>query len=95
MSVLEAMSVGLPVVVTDTCGLAPLISESRCGIVVGSDDVDSLTTAVRTILETPGLAREMGENARRTVTQRLGMSAVADLLEQNYWRAIDARAVVG
>jgi glycosyltransferase involved in cell wall biosynthesis len=94
MSVLEAMSVGLPVVVTDTCGLAPLVTESRCGIVVGSDDIDALTVAVRTILQTPGLAGEMGENARRAVTRRLGMSAVADILEQNYRRAIDARAAV-
>jgi glycosyltransferase involved in cell wall biosynthesis len=91
MSVLEAMSVGLPVVVTDTCGLAPLVAASACGLVVASDDVESLTDAVRTILETPGLASEMGENARRTVTQRLGMSAVADMLEQSYRRAIIKR----
>lgn len=94
MSVLEAMSVGLPVVVTDTCGLAPLITESRCGIVVRSDDIESLTDAVRTILDTPGLACEMGENARHAVAQRLGMPAVADILEQNYRRAIDSRAAV-
>jgi glycosyltransferase involved in cell wall biosynthesis len=94
MSVLEAMSVGLPVVVTDTCGLAPLIAESGCGIVVGSDDIESLVDAVSTILQTPGLADEMGENARRTVAQRLGMSAVADTLEQNYRRAFITHAAV-
>jgi glycosyltransferase involved in cell wall biosynthesis len=82
------------VVVTDTCGLAPLITESRCGIVVRSDDIESLTGAVRAILDTPGLAGEMGENARRAVAQRLGMPAVADILEQSYRRAIDSRAAV-
>ncbi len=92
MSVLEAMSVGLPVVVTDTCGLAPLIAESECGIVVASDDVDSLSSAVRTILRTPGLAREMGENARRIAAQRLDMSSVTDVLEQNYRRAFITHA---
>ena len=94
MSVLEAMSVGLPVVVTDTCGLAPLIATAGCGLVVASDDIDSLVAAVRTILETPGLAGEMGENARRTVADRLGMSAVVDILEQNYRRAIFTREAV-
>ena len=94
MSVLEAMSVGLPVVVTDTCGLAPLIAESECGIVVGSDDIESLTAAVRTILRTPGLAREMGENACRTAAQRLDMSSVIDVLEQNYRRAFITHAAV-
>ena len=33
MSVLEAMSVGLPVVVSAQCGLAPLVERARCGIV--------------------------------------------------------------
>jgi glycosyltransferase involved in cell wall biosynthesis len=33
MSVLEAMSVGLPVVVTDDCGLAPLVDRTQCGVV--------------------------------------------------------------
>ena len=33
MSVLEAMSVGLPVVVSADCGLAPLVERMRCGIV--------------------------------------------------------------
>ena len=87
MSVLEAMSVGLPVVVTDTCGLAPLIEETRCGIVVGPD-LDSMTDAVRRILDEPTLATEMAESARRAVVERLSMSAVADVLEGRYQRAV-------
>jgi glycosyltransferase involved in cell wall biosynthesis len=87
MSVLEAMSTGLPVVVTDTCGLAPLIEETHSGIVVGPD-LDSLTDAVQRILVTPGLLDTMGENARRTVLDRLGMSSVAEILEQTYQRAV-------
>lgn len=87
MSVLEAMSVGLPVVVTDTCGLAPLIEETRSGIVVGPD-LDSLTDAVRRMLDEPTLATEMAENGRRAAVERLSMSAVADVLEGRYQRAV-------
>jgi glycosyltransferase involved in cell wall biosynthesis len=87
MSVLEAMAVGLPVVVTDTCGLAPLISGTRSGIVAGSD-LDSLTDAVRRLISTPKLLQEMGCNARRTAAERLGMSSVTDILEESYRRAI-------
>ena len=95
MSVLEAMWVRLPLVVTDTCGLAPLIAESECGIIMGSDGMGTFfTAAVRTILRTPGLAREMGENARRTAAQRLDMSSVIDILEQNYRRAFITHAAV-
>jgi glycosyltransferase involved in cell wall biosynthesis len=83
MSVLEAMSVGLPVVVTDTCGLAPIIEETGSGIVVGSD-LESLTEAVRRILDTPSLATTMGANAFRAASERMSMSSVADILERTY-----------
>ncbi len=87
MSVLEAMAVGLPVVVTDTCGLAPLIEETGSGIVVGPD-LESLVDAVRRILDAPALAMTMGVNARRTVSERLSMSSVADVLERRYEQAV-------
>jgi glycosyltransferase involved in cell wall biosynthesis len=87
MSVLEAMAVGLPVVVTDTCGLAPLISRTRSGLVAGPD-LDSLTEAIRCLLRTPKLLQEMGCNARRTAVETLGMSSVTDILEESYRRAI-------
>lgn len=83
MSVLEAMSVGLPVVVTDTCGLAPLIEETSSGIVVGAD-LDSLTAAVDRLLSDPPTARVMGANARNAAVARLDMDNVAALLESAY-----------
>jgi glycosyltransferase involved in cell wall biosynthesis len=89
MSVLEAMAVGLPVVVTDTCGLAPLITETRSGLVAGAD-LDSLTAAVRRLLTTPKLLEEMSNNARRAAVERLGMGSVADTLEDCYHSAIAA-----
>ena len=94
MSVLEAMSVGLPVVVTDTCGLAPLIEETHSGIVVGPD-LDSLTDAVRRVLNAPGLLQTMGENARRTVLERLGMASVGEILERTYQRAVQCATEKG
>lgn len=89
MTVVEAMSVGLPVVVTNTCGLAPLVDETRSGIVVGADLV-TLTRAVRRILDDADLIDTMGENGRRTVANRLSMSTIADSLEGIYEQAVHA-----
>jgi glycosyltransferase involved in cell wall biosynthesis len=83
--------VGLPVVVTDTCGLAPLIEETYSGIVVGPD-LDSLSDAVQRILDAPSLLNTMGENARLTVSERLGMSSVTEILERTYQRAVQCAA---
>jgi glycosyltransferase involved in cell wall biosynthesis len=75
MSVLEAMSVGLPVVVTDDCGLAPLIDRTHCGVVT-DPDARALAAAVESILADRSLARAMGGRARETVRTELGMRAI-------------------
>lgn len=90
MSVLEAMALGLPVVVTDTCGLAPLIAEHACGVVVPSDDLNALTAAVRELLRQPRIRAAMGAAGARLVRERLSMSGVAERLEQIYFEAAGA-----
>lgn len=83
MSVLEAMSVGLPVIVTESCGLASAIREIDCGIVV-DDSIDSLTVALGSLLEDPEAARELGARGRAASRERFGMEAVAQALESAY-----------
>ncbi|MDJ0404788.1 MULTISPECIES: glycosyltransferase [Rhodococcus] len=83
MSVLEAMAAGLPVVVTDTCGLAPLIRDGRCGLVI-DNATESLTAAISSLLKDPVVAAEMGARARKVARERLGMPAVRAVLETQY-----------
>lgn len=87
MSVLEAMAVGVPVVVTDSCGLASLIAETESGLVAGAD-LASLTAAVRRLLTDAALLRRTSANARRTAAEHLGMAPVTDILEDSYRRAL-------
>ncbi|OZC78495.1 glycosyltransferase [Rhodococcus sp. 06-418-1B] len=84
MAVLEAMAVGLPVVVTDSCGLAPEVASIGCGMVVPGDDVDALVGAVRKLLSSNALRDEMGTRGRAEVRRRFGTAAVARTLEQHY-----------
>ncbi len=84
MAVLEAMAVGLPVVVTDSCGLAPEVTSIGCGMVVPGDDVDALVGAVRKLLSSSALRDEMGTRGRAEVHRRFGTAAVARTLEQHY-----------
>lgn len=88
MSVLEAMAVGLPVVVTDSCGLAPMITATKSGLVAGPD-LDSLADSVRQLLTNSLLLRRASANARRAAAERLGMGPVTDILEESYRRALD------
>lgn len=83
MSVLEAMSVGLPLVVTDDCGLAQLVERTGSGIVT-DPSVAALAAAVEKILGDQSLAHAMGQRGRSTVRTELGMHAVGDRLENIY-----------
>jgi glycosyltransferase involved in cell wall biosynthesis len=83
MSVLEAMAVGLPVVVTESCGLADVVRQSGSGIVVDHSK-QSLVDAMRTLLDDPGLRVEMGTAARKTAREQFSMQAVGDALVAIY-----------
>lgn len=83
MSVLEAMSVGLPVVITDTCGLASFVRAHDAGIVT-DDTVESLAHALRVLLADPDLAAAMGARGRDAVRSERSMGTIAEQLEALY-----------
>ncbi|SDX02006.1 Glycosyltransferase involved in cell wall bisynthesis [Arthrobacter sp. cf158] len=83
MSVLEAMSVGVPVIVTDSCGLAPFIAESGAGIVCDSS-VHSLSAALRRFLEEPGLLASSSAAAIKLTRERFSIDSVTKQLEDVY-----------
>jgi glycosyltransferase involved in cell wall biosynthesis len=86
MTVLEAMSCGRPVVVTDSCGLAPLIAQSGSGLVTASGAA-SVAAAVSRLLADPQLRREMGQTARLTAQHELDMDVVTKTLLSAYEEA--------
>jgi glycosyltransferase involved in cell wall biosynthesis len=83
MSVLEAMAMGKPVVVSDSCGIAEVISEAQAGFAV-DETVESLTDAVAKLLASSSLRREAGEKAHLLAQQRFGMAPVVKQLTQTY-----------
>ncbi|MFJ4209298.1 glycosyltransferase [Paenarthrobacter sp. NPDC089675] len=85
MSVLEAMSVGLPVVVTDSCGLAPYIRESGAGVVCDSS-VEGLSAALRRFVVEPGLWESSSAAALKASKEVFSMDSIATQLEDTYHR---------
>ncbi|MDT5234266.1 MAG: hypothetical protein QOF47_253 [Mycobacterium sp.] len=83
MSVLEAMAIGLPVVITESCGLADTVRASGCGIVVDHSQ-KSLTGAVRRLIEDSALREEMGDAGRKTARENFSMDAIGRTLLTAY-----------
>lgn len=87
MTVLEALSVARPVVVTDTCGLAGFVARHDAGL-VATDTIETLTEAIGTLLADPRAAGAKGSNGRDAVRRELSMAAIAEQLSEHYSAAV-------
>lgn len=90
VTVLEAMSIGIPVIVTDTCGLADDIRLHGCGIVTDGTD-GQLRRAIRTLMENADLRQTMGANGMTATRRFFSIAAVAQDLASLYGRVTQDR----
>ncbi|AEN12950.1 MULTISPECIES: glycosyltransferase [unclassified Streptomyces] len=97
VSVLEAMSVGTPAVITRTCGLGPDVAAAGAGRVVdsrvGEDAANAagIAGAVLELLE-PGAGDRAGKAAWDLVNERFSVESVARTLGQTYEDVVRRRA---
>ena len=90
MSVLEALSVGLPAVITTSNGLASDIRDSGAGRVTSSDASD-LATAVGELLD-PRANAVASAAAIEAVRTRFNLDHVVDQVEELYLDLIVAKS---
>jgi glycosyltransferase involved in cell wall biosynthesis len=88
-TVLEAMLQACPVIATDAGGTGELIVDGVTGRLVASEDVQALAMAMRSMIEDPQAARELGLHARRSALSAHAPELVADQTLAVYRRAMD------
>ena len=74
LSLLEAMSAGLPVVGTDVVGVRNVIMNERTGLLVPSENPEELAKALIKLLMNPDLAKELSKNGHRYVLEEHSMA---------------------
>jgi glycosyltransferase involved in cell wall biosynthesis len=79
-TILEAMSMALPVVCTRTSGQTDTIVDGETGLYVPPGDVVALRAAIRRLLDDPTEARRLGGNARQWVVEHADVWAYAGVL---------------
>jgi glycosyltransferase involved in cell wall biosynthesis len=89
MSLLEALSVGLPSVCTPSCGLADVLRSRRAGIVAEADAM-RLADAVEHLLTDQIVWAAVSRSARTTAHDLFGMEAVTDKLLNTYAEVLAA-----
>jgi glycosyltransferase involved in cell wall biosynthesis/aminoglycoside phosphotransferase (APT) family kinase protein len=67
VALMEAMSARRPVVASRLSGIPELVDDGRNGLLVPPEDPGALASAVRRLLEDPGLARRLGIGGREKV----------------------------
>ncbi len=85
VSLLEAMSVGVPPVVTKGSGNDVLVTDGVTGLSFPVGDVDALEGCLKRTLD-PALRADLGRAASEFVRQRYSVAAVAEQVEAMYLR---------
>jgi rhamnosyl/mannosyltransferase len=63
---LEAMSMGLPVIVTNVCGISPIVKESESGIIIEPKKPEQIANSIRKLYNDKKLMKKLGKNALKT-----------------------------
>lgn len=82
--IMEASSLGLPVVATDVCGIGEVIVDQKTGRLVPQRSPAALASAIRQQLENPQQALAMAANARERVRQMFDPERNAQALAKLY-----------
>jgi glycosyltransferase involved in cell wall biosynthesis len=89
MSVLEAMAVGTPVVITTACGLADMFTESGAARVI-EPTLPDLTAAMQELIQDKALRDTYGVTGQSFVHDKLSIATVVDELRVIYAHAIES-----
>lgn len=90
ISVVEAMAVGCPVVISDHVGVAPDVVAAGAGIVCPMEPA-SIAQALRRLLPDAALRRQMGDSGRRLVSERYTWPRIAAKVLETYARILETR----
>ncbi|HBI44189.1 MAG TPA: glycosyl transferase group 1 [Planctomycetales bacterium] len=85
-ALLEYMAAGRPVVATAVGAAAELIDDGVHGLLVPPNDARKLAEAIDRLLKNPGLAKHMGDAARRRVRERYSREAMVERFTDFYER---------
>jgi glycosyltransferase involved in cell wall biosynthesis len=82
MTVLEAMALGKPVVVSHAGGIAELVETDKTALVVPEASPEALAKGIRELLANAAKRQWLGENASTVARERFPMRAFEEMIQQ-------------
>ena len=88
LCVLEALTVGVPVVQPDRGAMPELVEQTGGGLLFEAENVESLTATLARVLTDRTAARQLGQDGMQAVRERFSAAKAAEELERIY-RSLD------
>lgn len=84
MTLLEAMSIGKPCVVTNAGGNPEIIEHQINGLVTTNDDANAFAAAITTLAHNPDLRKSMSEQSRQRFEQKFSATSMVQQFQHLY-----------
>ncbi len=94
-TLLEAMSLGRPIVASRVGGLAEVLQDGRTGLLVEVGDARSIARAVARLVDDPALAGRLGAAAAREQRERFTLESMAQRYREVYVQALSGGVIRG
>lgn len=82
-SILEALSIGMPIITTDTPGCRETIVQDKNGFLIPPNDFESLVDACQYFLENPDTIEQMGIESRKLAEKKFDVNIINSFLVDN------------
>jgi len=89
LSILEALAMRLPVIVSDVGGNRDAVVDGESGLVIPPRDVESFVNAALKLLSHPTLAQQMGEAGAARVRQCFALQTMIDQVSAIYLSSLE------
>ncbi len=85
---MEAASMGLPIVTTDTPGCNEVVNNGINGFLIPVHDANALSQAILRLIKQPELRERFGAASRRRMVERFDLSVIATQTRMLYWQLL-------
>lgn len=91
---LEAASMGLPIVTTNSPGCNQVVIDGLNGILIPNRDPEVLALAILRLIESPDLRQHFGQESRRRAVEHFDLSKIAEQMRLTYLGLLERKGLL-